>query len=117
MEIYVHPTCSSCAKAVALLRGEGLTVERRDYFGQPFDRAELAALLDRAGIGAREMLATRSRAYKELGLATRELNDDETLDLMVREPTLLRRPLAVGKGGAVVGFDRARLEALVAAER
>lgn len=117
MEIYVHPTCSSCAKAVSLLSSGGMTVERRDYFGHPFERAELAALLDRAGIGPREMLATRSRAYKDLGLAARELGDDETLDLMVQEPTLLRRPLVIGKGGAVVGFNRPALEALIAAER
>ncbi len=58
------------------------------------------------------MLSTRSRAYRELGLAERELSDQELLDLMAREPTLLRRPLIVSERGVVVGFDRRRLEEL-----
>jgi len=73
-------------------------------------------VLARAGLTPRRALSTRSRAYRELGLAEREVGDDELLDLMVDEPTLLRRPLVLGKGGAVVGYRRPELEALTGAE-
>ena len=59
------------------------------------------------------MLSKRSRAYKSLRLAERELSDDELLELMVQEPTLLRRPLIISPTGVEVGFNQARLQALI----
>ncbi|MBX6341414.1 MAG: Spx/MgsR family RNA polymerase-binding regulatory protein [Thermomicrobiaceae bacterium] len=102
----------SCRKAEEFLGARGVPYRRRDYFRDRFTRQELADLLDRAGLTPREVLSTRSRAYRELGLAERELSDEELLDLMAREPTLLRRPLIVSERGVVVGFDRRRLEEL-----
>lgn len=40
------------------------------------------------------------------------MGDDELLELMTQEPTLLRRPLIVAGGQAILGFDRNALEAL-----
>jgi arsenate reductase-like glutaredoxin family protein len=60
-----------------------------------------------------EVLSKRSRAYKALGLAERELSDDELLDLMVQEPTLLRRPLIISPSGVEVGFNQKRLQELI----
>lgn len=70
-------------------------------------------MLRRAGLTSHEALSKRSRAYRELGLAEREVSDDELLDLMVAEPTLLRRPLVLTPEGSVLGFDRKRLDSLV----
>ncbi len=58
-----------------------------------------------------DVLSRRSRAYREL-VGGRELGDDELLDLMAREPTLLRRPLTVRDRRAVIGFDREGLAGL-----
>jgi arsenate reductase-like glutaredoxin family protein len=74
-------------------------------------------VLTRAGLASQEALSRRSRAYTKLGLADRELSDDDLLDLMVTEPTLLRRPLVIGRGGSSIGFNRDQLEALIQAER
>jgi arsenate reductase-like glutaredoxin family protein len=88
---------------------------RRDYFKERFTREELADVLRRAGLTPREALSKRSRAYRELGLAEREVSDDELLDLMVAEPTLLRRPLLLTPEGSALGFDRKRMDALFGA--
>ena len=116
MEVYVHPTCTSCKKAEALLSEAGVAVERRDYFRDRFDAEELRALLGRAGLSAHDVLSMRSRAYRDQGLAERDLSEDDLIVLMVAEPTLLRRPIVVGIGGTAVGFDRGKLETLAAAE-
>lgn len=117
ISLYVHPTCTSCRKAVALLADLGSEVERRNYFRDRFTVEELRAVLVRAGRSPSDMLSTRSRAYRDLSLADRQPTDDELLDLMVREPTLLRRPLAIGAGGSVVGFNAIELTDLAATER
>jgi len=114
LEIYVHPTCTSCKKAEALLDDLGVSAERRDYFKERFSREELAGVLERAGVTPGEVLSRRSRAYKELDLANQQLDDDDLLDLMVDHPTLLKRPIIIGNGGSTIGFNAGKIAVLVA---
>lgn len=117
ISICVHPTCTSCRKAAELLRGLDVEVERRDYFRNPFTRDELRSVLATAGRTPGEMVSTRARAYRDLDIAARQPSDDELIGLMVAEPRLLRRPLAIGRGRSAVGFDAAALTALADLER
>ena len=102
-------------KPQEFLRDSGATFARRDYFKERFTVEELRAVLRSAGLTPREVLSKRAKPYKDL-VGDRDLSDDELLELMVREPTLLRRPLAVRGGRAAVGFDREGLSALAGAE-
>ena len=113
--LYVHPTCTSCRNAQAWLDERQVAYERRDYFRDRFTRDELAKILASAGLTPREVLSKRARAYKEL-VGDRELTDDRLLDLMVEEPTLLRRPLVVAGPDSVIGFDRKGLERMLTSD-
>ena len=53
----------------------------------------------------------RAKSFKEL-VGDRDLTDDELLELMVQEPTLIRRPLAIKEGHATIGFDKTAYTAL-----
>lgn len=114
IELYVHPTCTSCRNAQAWLDERGIAYDRRDYFRNRFTRDELSSVLASAGLTPRDVLSKRARAYKEL-VGDREFSDDQLLDLMIQEPTLLRRPLAISGGDAVIGFDRKGLERIAGA--
>lgn len=109
IELYVHPTCSSCRNAQAWLDERQVAYERRDYFRNRFSKEELASILSSAGLTPQEVLSRRARAYKEL-VGDSDLTDDQLLDLMIDEPTLLRRPLVISGQHAVIGFDRKGLE-------
>jgi Spx/MgsR family transcriptional regulator len=111
IDLYVHPTCTSCRNAQAWLNDRAIPYERRDYFRDRFTRDELAGILASAGLTPRDVLSKRARAYKEL-VGDRDLSDDRLLDLMLQEPTLLRRPLIVSGHEAVIGFDQKGLERL-----
>jgi arsenate reductase-like glutaredoxin family protein len=82
-------------------------------FKQPLTKSELESIVRRVHLSPREILSTRSRPYKQLGLADRELTDDEILNLMTEYPALIRRPLTVKGAKAVVGADRNQLLELV----
>jgi Spx/MgsR family transcriptional regulator len=111
--LYVHPTCTSCRGAQVWLDERGISYRRHDFFRDRFTRDELADILIPSGLTPRDVLSKRARAYKEL-VGDRDLTDDQLLDLMIQEPTLLRRPLVISGHEAVVGFDRKGLERLVA---
>ena len=87
---------------------------RRDFFKQRFTRDELEDILRRADLKPGEALSTRSTAYKTLGLAQRRVSEAELLELLVSEPTLLRRPLVVAPHASMQGFNVRALEQLIA---
>jgi arsenate reductase-like glutaredoxin family protein len=58
-----------------------------------------------------DVLSKRAKAYGTL-IGDRDLSDEELLVLMVQEPTLLRRPLAINDGRTVIGFDKLGLTKL-----
>ncbi len=82
-------------------------------FRDRLTHAELHALLERIDLAPRDVLSKRSRAYRELGLDQRDLTDAELIDLMVADPTLIRRPLIVDGAQVVVGFNRDEIETLI----
>ncbi len=89
--------------------------ERRDYFKEPFTTDELRSLVSEIGMTPTELLSKRSKAYKDLGLSDREVSDDELIELIPDNPTLIRRPILVKDGQAVVGFNKDKIEALIGA--
>lgn len=95
--IYQKPTCSTCRQAVQLLKESGKPFTAINYYEQPFTKSQLKALLKKAKLTPRDVLRTKEDVYKDLGLAKKALSDDELVDLMIKHPDLIQRPI-VEKG-------------------
>ena len=109
---YALPGCSGCRQAGEWLSRAEVPVVHRHIRRAPPTRAELADLASRLPGGASDLLSRRSVRYRELGLAGREPEGEPLLDLLAREPHLLRRPIVSDGRHTVVGFDRAGLATL-----
>ncbi len=99
--IYQKPTCSTCRDAVKLVQASGQPFTAINYYEQPFTKARLKGLLKRAGLSARDILRTKEEVYKELGLAKKQVSEDGLIDLMLKHPDLIQRPL-IEKGERVI---------------
>lgn len=95
--IYQKPTCSTCREAVQLLKESGKPFTAINYYEQTFTKGQLKSLLKKAGLAPKDVLRTKEDAYKELGLSKTIVSDDELIELMVKHPDLIQRPL-VEKG-------------------
>jgi arsenate reductase len=91
--IYQKPTCSTCRQAVQLLKESGKPFVTVNYYEKPFTKAGLTTLLKKAGLTPRQVLRTKEEIYKELKLSERTLSDDDLIELMVKHPDLIQRPL------------------------
>ncbi len=112
IRIFSYAQCSSCRTAETLLRSLGVSVERRDIFKEPLSVAEIKALFAETGLGPLDVLSTRSRPYAALGLAGRELSGEEIVELMSQHPALIRRPIVVKDGHAVIGLNQSAITKL-----
>ena len=68
-----------------------IEINERDFFKTPFTREEINALLQKQP--ASEMFSFRSPSFKSLGLDQAKLKDKDLIDLMLKEPRLIRRPI------------------------
>ncbi len=85
-----------------MLKEQNIEHNYREYRKDPLSRDELSDLMQKLGMGPKDLLRKRDKAYKELGLTGQE-SDDELLGHMAEHPTLLQRPIAVYGDRAVVG--------------
>lgn len=114
IEAYIYASCTSCRKTIDQLTDSGTPFVRRDFYRHRFSREELQDVLDRAGLTPRESLSRRSKVYRARSAEIDALDDVALLDLMLDEPTLLRRPLVINGESALVGHNTARLAELIA---
>lgn len=95
--IYQKPTCSTCREALKLVQASGKPYKAVNYYETPFTKAQLTRLLKKAGLAAKDVLRAKEDIYKTLGLAKTSRSEDELIDLMLKHPDLIQRPL-VEKG-------------------
>jgi arsenate reductase-like glutaredoxin family protein len=87
-------------------------MNERDFFKNPFTRAEIEELLQ--GKPASEMFNFRSPSFKQLGLERDTLTDNELFELMLKEPRLVRRPVVRIGGKVYFSADKSVLENVIA---
>jgi arsenate reductase-like glutaredoxin family protein len=59
------------------------------------------------------MFNFRSPSFKQLGLGREKLSDKELIDLMLKEPRLIRRPVVRIDGKVYFSADKSVLENLI----
>jgi arsenate reductase-like glutaredoxin family protein len=75
----------------------------RDIFRQPLTVEEIRTLVARASVA--QMFSWKSPTARQLGLVPGERSDDDLIDMMAREPRLIRRPITTTDRQMVVGAD------------
>jgi len=101
LKIYIKPTCTTCRKAIKILNENGTDYDAINYFEKPLSKKELTELVGKLGIPPRELLRKNEKIYKELGPSKKDLTDAEIIDLLVKNPDLIQRPI-VRKGAKVI---------------
>jgi len=100
--IWHNPKCSKSREALKLLEEKGVAYEVFKYLDTPPSRSEIAALLKKLGVSARELMRTKEDLYKELGLAN--ISDEEKLiDALAEYPKLIERPILIEENRAIIG--------------
>ncbi|MDD5511120.1 MAG: hypothetical protein PHI12_09975 [Dehalococcoidales bacterium] len=88
-----------------------MQINERDFFKDPFSQVEIKYLLK--GKTASEMFNFRSPSFAKLGLDRDKLSDDDLIELMEKEPRLVKRPVVRIEGNVYFGADARALEAIL----
>lgn len=111
--IYQKPTCTTCRQAVQVLKDSGKPYTAINYYERPFTKTQLKTLLKKAGLFPRDVLRTKEEIYRELGLGKKQLSDDDLLDVMVKHPDLIQRPIVEKGDRAILARPADSIKALL----
>jgi len=88
-----------------------VTINERDFFKTPFTLEEIKELLQ--GHPASDMFSFRSPSFKALGLDQTKLSDHDLINLMLKEPRLVRRPVVKMGKKVYFGADSKALAEII----
>jgi arsenate reductase len=97
--IYHNPDCGTSRNTLATIRRSGEEPEIIEYLRTPPTRERLVELIEAMGLSARQILRRKGTPYEELGLDDPKWTDDELIDLMLKHPILIDRPIVVTSKG------------------
>jgi len=112
IRVYHYPQCSTCKKAIKWLAAHDVAVELVHIVEHPPSKAELREALKGAGIPIKKLFNTSGASYREGGFGERlpTMTEAEAIAALARDGKLIKRPVLLGEGVALVGFDEAAYE-------
>ena len=99
--IYHNPKCRKSREALQLLEEKNIKFKVIKYLDQNFDKQSLRKLLGIIGKKPSDALRKNEEVWKKQ-LNSKNLSEDEILELMIQYPKLIERPIVVyGNKGVI----------------
>lgn len=105
LNLYTSPSCTSCRKAKAWLKEYDISFKKRNIFANPLNKEEIMQVLRMTENGTEEIISTRSRTFQNLKINLDDLSIDQLIDLVEKNPSLLRRPIIMDDRRLQVGYN------------
>jgi len=103
--LYGIPNCDTVKKARLWLQAHGIEYSFHDYKKVGIERGLLAAWCKQ--LGFETLLNRRGTSWRRLKEEERAAVDaDKSIDLMLQQPSLIKRPVLVADQQLLVGFDQ-----------
>lgn len=107
--LYGIPNCDTVKKARKWLDAKGIAYAFHDYKKEGADAAKLAAWVEDAGWET--VLNRRGTTFRKLPESDKEgLDAAKAVQVMVDNPSCIKRPVVEYPGGVLVGFNETEWE-------
>lgn len=109
LTVYQYPNCSTCKKALAWLKAKKIPFTAVDIVAAPPSKTQLEAAQKLAGVPIKKMFNIAGGSYRDGDFKTKlpTMSDAQAFAALANDGKLIKRPLAVTDGAALVGFDEA----------
>ncbi len=102
LKIYHNNRCSKSRQTLDLIRKSGQEVEVVEYLKTVPTADELQEVLQKLRLKPSQLLRKGERVFKEL-YAGQVLSEEEWLQVLLKHPVLLERPIVVSGERALIG--------------
>lgn len=101
-KIYHNSRCGKSRDALNFLKTkENIEIEVIEYLKKGIDKGELKSILKKLNIPVSDVIRKNEQEFGEY--KNKNLTDDELIDLVIKIPKLLQRPIVISGDKAVIG--------------
>ena len=101
--IYHNPRCSKSRASLKLITSMGVKPKVKLYLEDKILYEELDKILKMLRIKPRDLLRKSEKEYDKYNLDNNELKDEDIIDIMIKNPILIQRPIIIRNSLAVLG--------------
>ncbi|MGV6943506.1 arsenate reductase (glutaredoxin) [Sphingobacterium kyonggiense] len=112
MKIYHNPNCSKSNCALDLIKQQGIETEIIDYVKNPPSKAELTHILKLLNKSPKEIIRQNEVLFKQ-NFENKDFNDEEWIDILVKNPILIERPIVLHNDNAVIARPAEKIMELI----
>ncbi len=104
MKIYHNNRCSKSRATLEILKNKGVSLKIINYLKTPPSKDELKNILKLLNKFPTEIIRFNESIAKKLNISKADVRDiDEWLDILIKNPILIERPIVVHNSKAVIG--------------
>ena len=108
MMYYHNPRCRKSREGLAYLNENNIHPEIREYLKDLITKEELKSILKKLNIEVHDLLRKNETIYKT-NIKGKDLNNEEIITEMVKNPKLIERPILVSEEKAIIGRPKENL--------
>ncbi len=107
-----NPRCRKSREAVHYLNEKGVAFETRLYLEDRLDVSALQAILEQLQMSAFALVRKTEQVYKDQ-VKGKDLSEEALLQLMIKHPKLIERPIIIKGDKAVVGRPKELIDTIL----
>ena len=116
IRIYTTPGSTSCRKAKAWFKEHNISFIEKNIFSNTISTSEFKELLERSTQGTDEVISSRAKYILDHNIDLESMSINELVELVQKEPSILKRPIIVDERRFLVGFNEEEIRAFLPKE-
>lgn len=111
--LYTSPGCASCRKVKAWFKEREIPFIEKNIFNVLLNKKEIKYLFLRSENGTDDIISKRSKIIQEKRIDLDALSLDELIDFVIKNPSVLKRPIILNEHNFQVGYDSEEIDAFI----
>tara|TARA_S200000501_G_C20600188_1_gene645548 strand:- start:411 stop:752 length:342 start_codon:yes stop_codon:yes gene_type:complete len=112
--IYYHnPRCSKSREGLTLIEKSKKNIEIKLYLSDDITYAELSNIIKKLKIKPVDLVRKKEKILKEKNIVIDKMSDNDIVEILLKYPVLIERPILISDTNAVVGRPPENLKTML----
>jgi len=115
--LYISPSCQSCRKTIEWFNKEQIEYTLINIMKDKLTKDDIFRMLKNTMNGFEDIISKRSIPFLELNKNMEDMKTSELIDFIIKNPTVLKRPIIVANSIMEVGYNADDIRAFIPPEK
>jgi len=115
--LYISPSCQSCRKTIKWFKEQEIETKEINILKDKLTKEDIFRMLKNSLNGFEDIISKRSKPFLESNIVLDDMKTSELIDFIIKNPTVLKRPIIVASNLLEVGYNQDDIRAFIPKEK